>query len=74
MTELLSRFFVKDYKCISGERVYFDKSFFTSYTGIAMTSEKVIKTNNFELYEKFYEAEKVFKVNYVDFAHKENGI
>lgn len=28
------------------------------------------KTNNLELYEKFYEAEKVFKVNYVDFAHK----
>ncbi len=28
------------------------------------------KTNNLELYEKFYDAEKVFKVNYVDFAHK----
>lgn len=28
------------------------------------------KTENLELYEKFYEAEKVFKINYVDFAHK----
>lgn len=28
------------------------------------------KTNNLELYENFFEAEKIFKVNYVDFAHK----
>lgn len=28
------------------------------------------KTDNLELFEKFFEAEKIFKVNYVDFAHK----
>lgn len=28
------------------------------------------KTNNVELFNKFFEAEKIFKVNYVDFAHK----
>ena len=31
------------------------------------------KTNNLELYKKFFEAEKNFKVNYVDFAHKIRG-
>lgn len=28
------------------------------------------KTNNIELFDKIFEAEKMFKVNYVDFAHK----
>lgn len=28
------------------------------------------KTNNAELFDKFFEAEKIFKINYVDFAHK----
>lgn len=28
------------------------------------------KTNNVELFDKFFEAEKYFKVNYIDFAHK----
>lgn len=28
------------------------------------------KTDNIELFQKFFEAEKIFKVNYVDFAHK----
>lgn len=28
------------------------------------------KTNNVELFDKFFEAEKIFKLNYVDFAHK----
>ena len=28
------------------------------------------KTSDEDLFHKFYEAEKVFKVNYVDFSHK----
>lgn len=28
------------------------------------------KTNNVELFDKFFEAEKIFKINFVDFAHK----